>query len=132
MQVKNLFGTLIASFLIVGTIKTSSSWRDSFNIAGLKNYLTALYAGNQAQQPQEQTKKETLTTLESTHYDACIDFVSEFITNNMSSFTVDEQLTLLKFKKLMLQRLYQNQEKAQATLHDIEKNIEKISELKQK
>lgn len=118
MVAHKLYGMLIACIIVVGTVKSSSTWRDTLNITNLRNYLAALYTGNAG------TQEAAANRLERTNYDACIDFIADFLNSNLGQFSPDEQVTLLKFKKLMVQKLSQHEEaKRTALLHDIDTKI---------
>lgn len=120
MLTHKLYSMLIALVLIVATVKPSStSWRDTLNVNSIKSYLAALYTGNQGSQQgkSESNKPESLT------YDACIDFVADFLNTNLGAFTPDQQVTLLQFKKMMVQKLYQDEVKRTAITHDVDAKI---------
>lgn len=123
MVAHKLYGMLIASVIIVGTVKTSSTWRDALNLNSLKSYLAALYTGTQETAQAAKPEITAANKFEQASYDACIDFVADFLSTNLGAFTPDEQTTLLKFKKMMVQKLYQDETRRAALAQDIDAKI---------
>jgi hypothetical protein len=103
----NIRTSLIVCCIVTALAHAGSTWRERLNVDYLRNYISSLYGGTGQERLQQR------------YYDACVDFVTEFIDSTMDNFRPDEQATLIKLKKLMLDKLYQDAAKRAARLAEI-------------